>query len=215
MQNGRNRIAANGRTKSGKHTRPAKAPRKPAAPPAFPMEVAVAAPPGLATPKSFPAKSPKARPARRKPAHPVKQRRPGRKKRAAAREAEHHRQTALVVVAAAPRAAKPPRHPDTPEVIRLADASRPETAALPLPPEPEPLVLAAEPLPNQRALARPGRSLVAAIAAWLGSTRRLLALNLLPRKARKPLPKPPRSRGELNRVNAENAARRERLTEKA
>jgi hypothetical protein len=169
----------------------------------------------MATPKSFPAKSPKPRPARRKAAHPVKQRRPGRKKRAAAREAEHRRQTALVLVATMPKAAKPPRQLETPDVICLADASQSEAVALPLPSEPEPLVLAAEPLPQQRALARPSRSLVAAIAAWLGSTRRLLALNLLPRKARKPLPKPPRSLAELNRVNAENATRRERLKEKA
>lgn len=139
MQNGRNRIAANGRTKAGRTTGRPKAPL-PKAPIAFPAEVAVAAPPGQSTPKSFPAKSPKPRPARRKSPHPVKQRRPGRKKRAAARDAEHRRQTAMVVVAKAPKATGSHHHPETPEVICLADASQPETvAALPLPPQAEPL----------------------------------------------------------------------------
>ncbi|MDE2406132.1 MAG: hypothetical protein KGM17_15785, partial [Sphingomonadales bacterium] len=126
-------------------------------------------------------------------AAPHAPRRPGRKKRAAAREAANLGHTALVV---APRRRwpAPVSHPATPAVIHLAHLDWTESpVALPLPAQPEPLVVvrAAAP-PRARALALPARGLVAAIGDWLASVRRLVLVGLLPRKARAPLPRPPR-----------------------
>ncbi|MBU6269211.1 MAG: hypothetical protein KGN34_16810 [Sphingomonadales bacterium] len=120
--------------------------------------------------------------------------------------------------------AAPPRHPVTPAVIHLAySGATVAGAALPLPPAPEPLVVArttAADRPRNRVPAAPRKGLVAAIADWIRSVRRLTLVGLLPRKRRAPLPKPPthltavsrpRSPAEAERLRHENEALRKRL----